>query len=513
MFLKNKTVLLEKIKESMSSTLPITGIVFFLCFIFVPIPNDLLMAFIIGAVMLVVGMGLFTLGADLAMMPIGEHVGATITKTKKIWLILFICFLVGTIITVSEPDLQVLAEQVPNIPNMVIVFSVAIGVGTFLVVAILRILFNIRLSYLLIGLYAIVFGLSIFVPKEFLSVAFDSGGVTTGPMTVPFIMSLGAGIASIRSDKNAENDSFGLVALCSIGPIIAVMVLGLLYHPQSGAYTPVSIPSLETSQDLWRLFVGEIPKYLKEVAFALLPIALFFFIFQILQLKLHRLQVLRICSGLLYTYFGLVLFLCGVNVGFMPVGNYIGRQLGALDYSWIVIPIGMLIGYFIVAAEPAVHVLNRQVYEITAGAIPKKAMSISLSIGVAASVGLSMLRIVFEINIMYILVPGYLLAIVFSFFSPPLFTAIAFDSGGVASGPMTATFLLPLAMGVCTAMGGDVVTDAFGAVATVAMTPLLTIQVLGICYKAKKRRKQSIPVLPSDMQIIEMEEENSNERL
>jgi len=483
----NRTLLFDKLKESLVSVLPIAGIVFVLCFSITPIPNDILMAFVLGTFMLIIGMGLFTLGTDLAMTPIGEQIGSTIIKTKKVWLILFICFLVGMIVTISEPDLQVLAEQVPNIPNIIIILSVSVGVGVFLVVALLRIFFKIKLSYLLIALYTLIAILTVFIPDEFIAVAYDAGGVTTGPMTVPFIMALGVGVASMRTDKDAENDSFGLVALCSVGPIIAVMMIGLLYHPGESTYSSVEIPSLATSLELWKMFESEIPIYMKDVGMALLPIVIFFAIFQFMKLRMKKDALFRIGFGILYTYTGLVLFLTGANVGFMPVGNYIGRQLGGLQNNWIIIPIGMLIGYFIVAAEPAVHVLNKQVYEMSSGLIPKKAMSTSLSIGVACSVGLAMLRIILEIPIVFILLPGYAVSLLLSFFVPPLFTAIAFDSGGVASGPMTATFLLPLAMGACVACGGNVITDAFGVVAMVAMTPLITIQILGVLFKHKMR--------------------------
>lgn len=508
----NRLILGQKLKESIQSVLPVTAIVFVLCFSVISVPTDILMAFIVGAVMLVFGMGLFTLGTDLSMMPVGEYVGSAITRSRKLWFIILVCLLVGGIITISEPDLQVLANQVPNIPNSVIVGVVAIGVGLFLVFAMLRILFAFKLSYLLIFFYVAVFILTAFVPREFLSVAFDSGGVTTGPMTVPFIMALGVGVSAIRADKNAENDSFGLVALCSVGPILAVLILGMVYNTGESVYTPIEIPQIETSKELWNMFSYEIPHYMKEVSAALFPIIVFFAVFRIFSHKLHRDAIIRIVVGFIYTYAGLVLFLCGVNVGFMPVGNFIGQQLGALKYNWIIIPIGMIIGYFIVSAEPAVHVLNKQVYEMTSGAIPQKALSTSLSVGVAVSVGLAMLRIVAGIPIMYLLIPGYLVAIVLSFFVPPMFTAIAFDSGGVASGPMTATFLLPLAMGAATASGRDVVTYAFGVVAMVAMTPLITIQILGLTYRikeysAEKKRKLLVEAELNDTDIFEMEEE------
>ena len=507
---QTKTILGEKVREALASVVPITLIVLILCFTAAPVPTDVLLAFLVGAVLLIVGMGLFTLGADTAMLPIGERVGAQMTEYRKLWVVVCVSLLIGIIVTISEPDLQVLAGQVPGIPNAVLIGAVAVGVGIFLVVALLRILFQIPLNGLLIASYIVIFTLAAFAPKDFLAVAFDSGGVTTGPMTVPFIMALGLGVSSTRSDGKAGEDSFGLVALCSVGPVLAVLTLALAY-PAAGSYVPSVVPEAGDSRELWRLFAQGLPVYAKEMGAALAPIAAFFAVFQVTSLHLPRKNVLKITVGLLYTYIGLVLFMTGVNVGFLPAGSYLGRQIAALEQSWVLIPIGMLMGWFIVQAEPAVHVLNRQVEELTSGAIPGKAMSTSLSIGVAVSIGLAMLRVLTGVSIFVLLVPGYLCAIGLSFVVPKIFTAIAFDSGGVASGPMTATFLLPFAMGACETLGGNVVTDAFGVVAMVAMTPLITIQLLGLVYQLKlKKAAAEAPAAPApempaaDDEIIEL---------
>ena len=502
---KNRTVLWEKVREAVASVLPITAIVLVLCFSAAPVPNEVLLSFLIGAVLLVVGMGLFNLGAETAMSPIGERVGAHMTRSRKLWVVVVVSFLIGVVVTISEPDLQVLANQVPGIPNAVLVGAVAVGVGAFLVMALLRILFRVPLNRMLIFFYIVVFALVAFVPGDFLAIAFDSGGVTTGPMTVPFIMALGVGVASIRSDGNASQDSFGLVSLCSVGPVLAVLVLALVY-PSDGAYVPAAVPTAADSRELWRLFETALPQYAHEVTVSLAPIAGFFALFQIISWRLSRKKVLKIVIGLLYTDIGLVLFLTGANVGFLPAGNYLGQQIALLDQNWVLVPIGMLMGWFIVQAEPAVHVLNHQVEEITAGAIPGKAMSTSLSVGVAVSVGLSMVRVLTGVSVMWFLVPGYLVAIGLSFFVPKIFTAIAFDSGGVASGPMTTTFLLPFAMGACDAVGGSIVTDAFGVVAMVAMTPLLTIQMLGLLYqlRLKKTAAEEVAEEVPDEEIIEL---------
>ncbi len=509
----HRTKLQEKLNEALKAVLPIIGIVLLLSFTIVPISPSILMAFLIGAVLLICGMMFFSLGAELSMTPMGEKVGGSMTQTKKLWLMVLLSFILGFIITISEPDLQVLAEQVPSIPNVVLILAVACGVGIFLVMALLRMLFSISLPQMLLIFYAIVFALAFFVPKDFLSVAFDSGGVTTGPMTVPFIMALGIGISAIRSDKHASDDSFGLVALCSIGPILAVLVLGLIYRPESSEYIPEVLPTIDNSIELWGMFAQGIPKYMIEMAVSLFPIVLFFGIFQIVSREIQKRALIRIGVGLIYTYIGLFLFLTGVNIGFMPAGNYLGQMLAALPYRWVIIPIGMLIGYFIVLAEPAVFVLTKQVEEITSGAISARAMGLSLSIGVAASLGLAMIRVLTGISIFWFIIPGYAIALFLSLFVPKIFTAIAFDSGGVASGPMTATFLLPFAIGASVSVGGNIVTDAFGVVAMVAMTPLITIQVLGLIYKlrsehsekkmARMEPKEAFALLADD-EIIEL---------
>ncbi len=487
----------EKLKEALKAVMPIIGIVLLLSFTIAPIPPSILLLFLFGAVLLIVGMMFFTLGAELSMTPMGEKVGTKMAKTMHLGTILFLCFLLGFVITISEPDLQVLAEQVPSIPNYALIFSVAGGVGFFLVVAMLRMLFSISLSTLLIFFYILVAVLTLFVQKDFIAVAFDSGGVTTGPMTVPFIMALGVGFAAVRSDKHAEDDSFGLVSLCSIGPILAVLILGLLYRPEDTGYIPASLPSIENSVELWQYFATSFPEYMKEIAVSLLPIAAFFGAFQVVSLKLRKKKLYKILIGIADTYVGLVLFLTGANVGFMPAGNYLGQLIAELPFRFILIPIGMVIGFFIVKAEPAVYVLMEQVEDITSGAISGKAMGLSMSLGVAASVGIAMIRVLTGVSILWFIVPGYVIAVCLSFFVPKIFTAIAFDSGGVASGPMTATFLLPFAMGACQAVGGNIVRDAFGIVAMVAMTPLIAIQILGAVYQFKSSSAEMAAAAPA----------------
>lgn len=499
----------EKIRESLSAVLPITGIVLMLSIFVIPMELGSVVMFLTGALMLIVGMGFFQLGAEMAMTPLGEGVGVQISKMKKLLTVLLTGFLMGVIITVSEPDLQVLAGQVPSVPNMVLIMTVAVGVGLFLALAIVRIRYKISLSMLLIVCYLALILVSAFVPKEFLAVAFDSGGVTTGPMTVPFIMAMGVGLASVRSDKNAANDSFGLVALSSVGPILAVLILGCFFKPTEAAYTLTDVATVVTTQDVARVFAQGLPLYAREVLLSLVPILWVFLIFQWLTHRYHGLQIKRIIVGFGYTYIGLVLFLCGANVGFAPVGAYLGKELAGLSLRWILVPIGALIGYYIVKAEPAIQVLNHQVEAVTNGAISVKMMNRCMQIGVAASVGLAMLRVLTGISIQWFVIPGYIIALVLSRMVPDIFIGIAFDSGGVASGPMTSTFLLPLSIGVCEALGGNLMTDAFGVVALVALTPLIAIQLMGLVYKLKTaKRTQIVPAAIADDcdMIVDLEE-------
>jgi hypothetical protein len=493
-------VLREKILEAFTSVLPITAIVLIASVVLVPMPTGTILMFLVGAALLIIGMGFFTLGADMAMMPMGEGIGIQLTKSKSLILILGISFFMGVVITIAEPDLQVLARQVPSIPPLALILAVAIGVGAFLLIAVLRIFVRVQLSVLLIAFYLILFAVAIIVPRipqfsflgNFIPVAFDSGGVTTGPMTVPFILAMGVGVASIRSDKNSQDDSFGLVALCSVGPILAVLILGIFFHPAGADVESHVVPTINNSRDVIASFAREIPEYAKDVLMALGAIIVFFVLFQLFTRRYKKHQLGRIVVGFIYTFIGLVVFLTGVNVGFIPVGQLLGSELGASPLKWILVPLGMVIGYFIVAAEPAVHVLNKQVEEISSGAVTQKVMNRGLSIGMAIALGLTMTRILTGISLMWFLIPGYAFAILLTFFVPKIFTGIAFDSGGVCSGPMTSTFLLPLAMGTCEGHGGNLMTDAFGIVAMVAMTPLIIIQLLGLVYVFRTNKADAL---------------------
>ncbi len=477
--------ILSSFKEAVTSVLPIALIVLVLSITIVPIDPGVLVMFIFGTVLLILGMSFFTVGSTMSMEPLGDGIGKSLSKLKFLIIPLIICFILGFFITVSEPDLQVLAEQVPTIPNLLLICCVGVGVGIFLSISLIRNKKELSLRTLLIVFYLFVIGMTFFAPNEFIPTAFDSGGVTTGPITVPFIMALGAGLAANKKGRQNGEHSFGLVALCSIGPIASVLLLSIFYNPKptTSVYEPTPVV---TTIDAFRQFTKALPVYAEEILIAFVPIVVLFIIYQLITKRFHIHNVLKMSVGFLYTYLGLVLFLTGANVGFMPAGRIIGAKISSSSFSTMLVPIGMLMGYFVVSAEPAVHSLKRQVSEITNGAISQRSVGISLSIGVSASVGIAMLRVLTGIPILPFLIFGYSVSLIISFFVPAIYTGIAFDSGGVASGPMTSTFMLPFAVGACEAIGGNVMTDAFGIVALIAMAPLITIQILGL-YERRKR--------------------------
>ncbi len=491
------------------SALPITLIVYILSLTpLFDFSKTELITFTIGAVLLVLGIGLFNLGADLAMTPIGTHVGSGLSKQRKLGLLLAVCFVLGMLITIAEPDLQVLAKQVSAVMNgTVLIYGVGLGVGAFLVIAVMKIVFKRSLSQLLMLFYMLMFALALMLVvqgnESLLPLAFDSGGVTTGPITVPFIMALGVGISSVLGDRRSKENSFGLVALCSVGPIVAVLVLGLF----SSDNLSYQVPDYAVSSDILGAFLHTAVHTAKEVAIALGLIVAFFLICQVIFLRLPKRRLLKIALGVVFTYIGLVMFLTGVNVGFMPIGYQLGFALA--DGNKVLLTVfGLVMGVLVVLAEPAIHVLNTQVEEVTGGLVTKKAMITGLCIGVGASIALSVVRIIFDFSLVYYIIPGYFISLALSLFVPPVYTAIAFDSGGVASGPMTSGFILPFATGVCVCLQGEaaVLRDAFGVVALVAMTPLITIQLLGfrsiMDRRVKERRAMKRILGADDQQII-----------
>ena len=476
---------IKSLKETTITIIPICLIVTLVAILF-GINTEIIGSFIISSILLILGISFFTFGADISMMLIGEKLGSKLMQNKSVFLILLLSLLLGVAITIAEPDLKVLATQITSIPSTLLIGAVGLGVGIFLMMAVVKILLKWELRTILIVSYTIIFASLIFMPQDFIPMAFDSSGVTTGPMSVPFILALGVGFTIHRTDKSAKNDTFGLIALCSVGPIITVLLLGLLFNGTGSYDTSI----FYNNDPLIVQYVHKLFECMKDIFISISPIITIFLIFNIISKNaFSKRETKKIILGFIITFIGLTLFLTGVNVGFMKTGYLLGESFINSNFSKLIIPFGMIVGFLVVLVEPAVKILNSEIEELTEGSISKNIMQLSLSIGVALAIALALLRVFTGISILYILIPGYLLAIILSFLTPKIFTAIAFDSGGSVSGPLTATFILPFVIGACYATGGNIITDAFGLVALIAMSPLITIQAFGVIFKIKTKQE------------------------
>lgn len=502
-----KTIL-SKLKESSIAVLPIAIIVIILGLTISPLSGFDLIRFSISTLLLIFGTALFSVGADNAMFNIGSSIGAHLSKSRKFGIFIILSLILGTVITIAEPDLAVLASQVVSINKWLFIMVVAIGVGLYLAIAVARIIFQVDLKYILIFSYIIVFILMIFTPSQYLPISMDSSAVTTGAISVPFIMAFGMGISSVRSGKPDENDSFGIIACTSIGPLITAQILCIIVGNNMQSTTSVNInTSTGTAMDMLSQFCIQFLDNAKEILLVLLPIAILFFVYNALFLKFHKKQILKIVIGLLYTYFGIVIFLTGVLTGFFPVASVIGYKIASSDYSWALIPIAGIIGLLVIMAEPAVGILNKRVEDITHGIISKKVMMISISISVALSMILVVLRIIYNIPFIWLILPIYIVILICSIFCTPIFTAIAFDSGGVASGTMATSFILPFAMGICVAKDVNILNGAFGTISLIACIPILCILILGLIFKlvSYKQKKKEQPKKKTSTVIVDFD--------
>ncbi|WP_035292460.1 DUF1538 domain-containing protein [Clostridium sp. KNHs214] len=487
------SVLISKFKEVLLSVIPITIIVLILNYTLTPLETPIFIRFLIGALFLIIGLTIFLIGVDIGITPIGNNMGGALAKTNKLWLVVIAGLILGFFISVAEPDLHILAGQVDSVSSGLIskgsiVVIVSIGIAIMLAVGLGRIVYNFPLYKLLTIIYSIIFILACITSREFLAISFDASGATTGALTVPFILALAIGVSKLKKDSKAsEKDSFGLVAIASTGAIISVMIMSII------SKTDEITGNLEAdgiSESIIAPFIHEFSKVGTEVIIALLPILVLFLAFQKISFKLPKREVRKILFGVLFTFIGLVIFLVGVNAGFMDAGSIIGYSIATLDNKIYVILVGFILGVVTILAEPAVYVLTHQIEGVTSGYVKRSVVMFALAIGVGIAVALSVIRILIpELQLWQYLLPGYLLSIALSYFAPKLFVGIAFDSGGVASGPMTATFILAYTQGAAEAVeGANVLVDGFGVIAMVAMTPLIALQILGLIFKIKSKK-------------------------
>lgn len=493
--------ILLKLKENAVSVLPVMAIVTLLGLTAVPLEKILLVRFLISGLFLILGLTIFLLGVDLGIQPMGERTGAELTKKRNITILLLAAFAIGFIVTSAEPDIQVFSKQVhgvfPFVNKLSFTFTIAAGVGLFIMLGLLRSVLNLSIKWVLFIAYTILFVVVIFAPKEFLGVAFDSGGATTGPMTVPFIMALGLGVSSVRSD---EDNSFGLTGIASIGPVMAVLLYAIICN-QKGLNDQNEVLVVEKAgeiaatigvslKNVFAPFGSSFVVSLKETLISIAPLFGLFVFFNITLLKMTRLQTIRIVIGFIYSFVGLSIFLTGVNGGFMQAGQSLGLKMGLLAQTkggwwfFLLIVTGLIFGAIIVCAEPAVWCLSEQVEQVSGGTIKRKLLLIFLSCGTAVAIALAIWRSVSNFDLKYILIPGYIISMILMIFCPSLFSGIAFDSGGVASGPLTSTFVLSFTLGAASCNGSN---DSFGVIALVAMMPLIAIQIMGIVFKIKTK--------------------------
>ncbi len=487
-------ILLEKLKEVTLSVLPITLLVIILNFTLVPLDKATLVRFTVGAAVLVVGLGIFLFGAQIGIVPIGRLMGETIARTNKMHVVAILGFVLGFLITAAEPDVQILSQQVDLATGGVVssglfLVVVSVGVGIMVAVGLARILYSKPLNVVFTVAYLVILLAGLKASEEFLAFSVDASGATTGAMTTPFILALSYGVSQLKGGKTQEEDSFGMVGQASAGPIFAIMIMSII---KGLTHLQVNEAGLANGADRTISYVEAFPRFAKESCITLLPLLILFLIFNRTKFNLSRKASSNILKGLLYAFLGLTLFMVGVNAGFMEVGRIMGEGI-AKTHLWMLPVIGFLLGMVVVLAEPAVYVLTEQVEEVTAGHIKRKVLLVALSAGIALAVCGSMLRIMIPaLKLWHFLLPGFALGAILSYRVPPIFVGIAYDAGGVASGPMTATFILAFAQGAAGAIPtANILVDGFGVIAMVAMAPLVAIQTLGLIFKVKTEGGES----------------------
>ena len=479
-----RDIIKEKVQESALAVLPICVIILALHFTIAPLQSDMLQMMFVGMALLFVGMILFSIGVELSLLPIGEHVGSALIASRKIVLIVVVLFIFGFVVTAAEPDLFVLAKQVGSIPDLTLIIGISVGVGLFLILAVLRILFHWKLGHVLAIAYPMAFCVALFA-ADYLGVAIDAAAVTTGPITVPFLLAIGGGFAAVTGGRSAEEDNFGISAICSVGPIMTVLILGMFFPASDTQYLGQAEIASEGGRQLFEIFAGGLWHSVKDVVMVIVPIVTIFLIFQLVKLKLSRNELLKIFVGIGYLMVGLALFLTGVNSGFMPAATEFGKTMGSLPNNWVVVPVAFVLGAGVLLAEPTAYVLVKRVVDITNGAISKSMMLFGMALGVGIAMSLAMVRVLTGVSIWWMIIPGYALSLTLTFLVPNIFVGIGFDAGEVATGAMSAAFVLPFALGVGGSVSG---VDAFGIVGLSTMLPPIVVQLIGLVYNVKLKR-------------------------
>lgn len=481
----------DKFKETLISVCPVVILVVALHFLAAPLETPVLARFLLGSVLVILGLTVFLIGVEIAISPLGNAIGSMLAQRRSLALLLAGGLVLGFVTSVAEPDLAVLADQIQTatggeLSSATILIVVAAGIGVMLALALARIVFQVSLRNLLLVIYLAIGALCLAAPRDFLGIAFDSGGATTGSMTVPFVLALGMGVSAAGAGTKSEEDSFGLIGIASGGPMIAVLTMALVSGLDRVQGAETQAAAVEAS--IWAPFAAELAHEAASVLVALAPLFIITLILQKTSLHLGRRAFSRILKGFVYTWLGFVVFMAGVNAGFMDAGRDLGTALAGRSLALNLL-VAAVIGCVVILAEPSVHVLTAQISDITSGAIRSGAVLVSFAAGVSAAIVLSVLRLRLSWPLWILLAAGYGMVLVLSRFTPALFVGIAFDSGGVASGPMTATFVLAFAQGIAQACGAGAV-EAFGVIALVALTPLISLQIFGLVYGHLLHKKE-----------------------
>ncbi|QTJ43256.1 DUF1538 domain-containing protein [Dolosigranulum pigrum] len=486
-------ILTQKFREVLQAVIPTYILVLLIHFFIVDLPKEALLAFSVGTLFIMAGMTIFLTGVDLAITPIGEQMGKGIARSNKVSIVVIFGFVLGFLIAASEPSINVLGQEIATISGgavnaMAIVGVVSVGLAIMIVIGLLRIVYDWSLIKILISAYSLVFMMAIFTSEEFISISFDASGATTGAITVPFVLAMASGVANLKKGTSqSNNDSFGLVAIASVGAIIAVMLFNLLMP--IGELTGSLSIEVDGDTSLLTRYISVFIKQLQDVLMTIMPIVGLFYVYQKFKLKVPKRVLQKIWIGSIYVFAGLVIFLTGVNAGFMDIGRIIGHRIASEAMYVELAIVGAVMGVVTILAEPATNILTTQIEDVTSGAIKRRPILIALTSGVGIAIFLAVLRMLIPgLKLWHILLPGYAIAIGLMFIVPKIFVGMAFDAGGVATGPITATFILAFIQGAAdTIPTASVMIEGFGMIAMVALMPILTLQLLGFVYELKRQ--------------------------
>lgn len=457
------------LKKVIKGILPIIIFVLILSII-LKIDIGTIIRFLSSSLLVIMGLTLFTTGTDISLNEMGKNISNLLIKKKNIILILIVSLLLGTFITLLEPEFLTIGYEAGNIPTSILLISVSISIGIFLMLAMYRILKRINLRYYIIISYLLIFFVLTISNFQVVPFAFDMGSVVVGAISAPFILAFGGNLASKM--KRKDSSEFGILSFCAIGPILMILILSLIYKPNIMYDSDPILKKLDFLETLWTNFYQ---------VFMSLSLLVIFYLVLTRKTKKKKIEQRKIMIGLIMVLVGITLFLTGGDVGFFKLAYLLGSKLGNIN-KIIIILIGGIFGFLIAKIEPNVKVLVSYVDQVTNGGIKDKFLETCLCIGVSISFMLSLFRVLNGYSVMIFLIPTYFLAIFFAFFTPTNFLGLSFDAGGVVTGSMSSSFLLPLLIGVASIITNNYLNEAFGVMALISVIPIIILEIVGMIY-------------------------------